>query len=426
MKRLVLFFLLIAIASGGLEAQSLDECQALAREHYPEIKKYDLINLTRDYNLSNASRSWIPQITFSAQGSLQTETPEFPGALSNMLAQQGFAVPGMRKDQYKVAIDVSQNIWDGGQARANRSIAESDATEQRSRVDVTLYDLRMKIENLYFGILLLDEKATQIEATLALLERNLRRMQAYRKSGVAMSSDVDAVEAELLATRQTLGKAISSRTSYRRMLELFIGRPLAIGCLIRPAFPELNSRIVARPELALFDAQKACIEARRTAVRNSLMPRISVFAQGYYGYPTLDMFKSMMSAEWRWNALIGLRVSWNIGAFYTKRNNIGKLDNDNRNLDVQRDVFLFNTQMQTTQEEEEINRLRNVVADDEKIVSLRRSIRVAAESQLENGVIDTTDLLRKITDENTAVLGRSTHEIELLQATYRLKHTLNQ
>ena len=49
-----------------------------------------------------------------------------------------------------------------------------------------------------------------------------------------------------------------------------------------------------------------------------------------------------------------------------------------------------------------------------------------AESQLKNGVIDATDLLRKISDETAAALARSTHEIELLQATYRLKTTLNQ
>ncbi|MBQ3254341.1 MAG: TolC family protein, partial [Rikenellaceae bacterium] len=158
----------------------------------------------------------------------------------------------------------------------------------------------------------------------------------------------------------------------------------------------------------------------------SLMPRFSAFAQGYYGYPGLDMFKSMVSSDWTLNAIVGVRMSWNIGAFYTKRNNLEKLNAAQKQIAVQRDVFLFNTEMQTTQDDGEIARLRKAIEDDNRIVELRRRVRMAAESQLENGVIDATDLLRKITDETSATLARSTHEIELLQAIYRLKTTLNQ
>ena len=156
------------------------------------------------------------------------------------------------------------------------------------------------------------------------------------------------------------------------------------------------------------------------------MPKFSAFAQGYYGYPGMDMFKNMVSSDWSLNAIVGVRMSWNIGAFYTKRNNLEKLNAAQKQIAVQRDVFLFNTQMQITQNDGEIARLRKAIEDDNRIVELRRRVRMAAESQLENGVIDATDLLRKITDETSASLARSTHEIELLQATYRLKTTLNQ
>ena len=241
-----------------------------------------------------------------------------------------------------------------------------------------------------------------------------------------MQADVDAVEAELLTARQTLVQVESSRASYRRMLEIFIGQPLAAENLERPAMPQLQSRTSARPELALFQAQESKLEAQRKAINASLMPRFSAFAQGYYGYPGLDMFKSMVSSAWTPNAIVGVRMSWNIGAFYTKRNNLEKLNAAEKQIAIQRDVFLFNTQMQTTQDDGEIARLRQAIADDSRIVELRRRVRMAAESQLKNGVIDATDLLRKISDETAAALARSTHEIELLKATYRLKTTLNQ
>lgn len=425
MKRLLLFVSLV-VQAAGLSAQSLDECRRMAREHYPEIRQYDPIGRTEQYDLSNAARAWIPQVALSAQTTWQTAVPQFPDALSGMLAQQGVSIPGMNKDQYKVAIDVSQSIWDGGQSKANRAIAEAEADEQRNRVDVDLYDVQSRVDNLYFGILLLDERAAQTEAMIGLLESNLARMRTYCKNGVATLADADAVEAELLAARQTLGQVVSSRASYRRMLELFIGQPLDSEVLERPAMPEVASRTSARPELALFDAEAAKLDAQRKAVRSSLTPRFSAFAQGYYGYPGLDMFKSMTSTDWRLNTMIGVRMSWNIGAFYTRRNNLGKLDAAEQRIEVQRDLFLFNTRMQIAQDDGEIARLRNAVADDERIVRLRRSVRMAAESRLANGVIDTTDLLRKITDETAAAINRSTHEIELLQTIYRLKHTLNQ
>ena len=425
MKRSILLSLMMLTVLTS-QAQTLDECCKLARENYPEIRQYDLIAETEQYNISNAARAWIPQVVLSGQATYQSATPTYPEAFNAMIAANGLDMSGIRKDQYKVAIDVSQNIWDGGQSRANRAITEAEAAEQRSRVDVSLYDLQSRIQNLYFGILLLDERVTQTETLIEVLDANLNRMRTYYKNGVAMQSDVDAIEAELLTARQTLGQVEASRASFRRMLEVFIGRPLTDETLTRPAMVEVASRTSLRPELAMFDAQSNKLVAQRKAITTSVMPRFSAFAQGYYGYPGLDMFKSMVSSEWTLNAIVGVRMSWNIGAFYTKKNNLSKLDAAERQIAVQRDVFLFNTQMQTTQDDGEIARLRSALEDDNRIVELRRGVRMAAESRLENGVIDATDLLRKIADETTATLNRSTHEIELLQTTYRLKTTLNQ
>ena len=425
MKRIILFLFMMSTAFVST-SQSLEECRRLAREHYPEIQQYDLISETEQYSISNAKRAWIPQVVLSGQATYQSATPTYPEAFNAMIAANGLDMSGIRKDQYKLAIDVTQNIWDGGLSKANREIAQADAAEQRSRVDVALYDLQSRVDNIYFGILLLDERVAQTESLIEVLESNLNRMRVYYNNGVAMQSDVDAVEAELLVARQTLSQVEASRTSYRRMLEVFIGQELTDEKLQRPEMTDVVDRNSARPELALFEAQAAKLNAQRNAINVSLMPQFSAFAQAYYGYPGLDMFKSMVSSEWTLNAMAGVRMMWNVGAFYSKKNNMNKLNVAERQIAIQRDVFLFNTQMQTTQDDGEIARLRTAVDDDKRIVELRRSVRVAAESKLENGVIDATELLTKIADETTAILNRSIHEIELLQAIYRLKTTLNQ
>lgn len=426
MKRIFLFCscLLTAYVAGA--QPTLDECRRLAREHYPEIRQYDLIRQTKEYTLSNANKSWIPQVAFAAQATWQTAVPTLPDALTGMLSQQGVAIPGINKDQYKIALELNQTIWDGGKTKADKRIAEAEAEEQNRATDVDFHTLEGRVDNLYFGILLLDERVRQTRLTIELLRSNLEKMRSLQRNGVAMQTDADMVEAELLTVGQQLTQIEASRASYRQMLEIFIGKELGGQQLILPDTEQPVSYDNARPELALFDAKIEKLTAQEKLVKASTRPRFGLFAQGYYGYPGMDFFESMMSSDWSWNAMIGVKMSWNFGAYYTKKNSLNKLRTAKRQVDVQREVFLFNTQLQTTAENGDIARLRKALADDDRIVALRRSVREAAESKLRNGVIDTNDLLRKITEEATAATARSAREIELVKTIYELKHTINQ
>ncbi|MBQ7819596.1 MAG: TolC family protein [Bacteroidales bacterium] len=425
MRRIIQIFIGL-LYTATISAQTLEECQILAREHYPEIRQYDLVSQTEQYNLSNASRAWIPQIALSGQATWQSATPTYPDVLSGILKANGVDMAGIRKDQYKVAIDLTQNIWDGGKSKADKAIAKADANEEQSRLNVSLYELQSRIENIYFGILLLDERTAQTEALIKVLESNLARMRSYCNNGTATQADVDAIEAEMLSAKQTLGQIEASRSSYRKMLEIFIGTSLKDEKLSRPALPIIGSRTSARPELELFNAQEKKIDAQRKAINSSVMPKFYAFAQGFYGYPGMDMFKSMVDGDWSLNAMVGIKMAWNINGFYTKKNNLHKLNIAQQQVGVQRDIFLFNSEIQTTKDDGEITRLIKAINDDSRIVELRRNVRIAAESKFKNGVFDVTDLLQKITDETNSQQNKSTHEIELLQASYRLKHTLNQ
>lgn len=425
MKRIALLCgCLLAGLSAGAQV-TLDECRRLAREHYPEIRQYDLVRRTEEYTLSNARRAWLPQLSLAAQATWQTEVPSFPNALAGMLAQQGIDMPGMNKDQYIAALELNQTLWDGGKSEADKRIARAEAAEQARSADVDLYALQGRVDNLFFGILLLDERIAQTRLTLDLLRSNLEKVRALQRNGVAMQSDADAVEAELLTVNQQLTQVTASRDSYRRMLEIFTGRPLDGEQLERPDASEPRSMESSRPELALFDATADKLTAQERLVKAATRPCFGLFAQGYYGYPGMDYFQSMMSPDWSWNAMAGVKMSWNFGAYYTRKNSLAKLRTAKEQVEVQREIFLFNTRLQTAEESGDIARLRKALADDDRIVALRRSVREAAESKLRNGVIDTDDLLRKITDEAAAATARSAREIELLKTIYELKHTIN-
>lgn len=425
MKR-ILFFCCCLFGALGAQAQlTLDECREMARVHYPAIRQYDLIRQTTEYTLSNARRAWLPQFSLSAQATWQNAVPGFPDAMAGLFAQQGVAIPSLNRDQYKVQLELNQTIWDGGKSRADRAVAEAEAAESQRSADVDIYAIEGRVDDLYFGILMLDQRIVQTNLTIGLLRSNFDKVRSLLQHGVAMQADADAVEAELLATGQQLAQTEATRDSYRRMLSIFIGRDVVGEELQRPDLVETISMLPNRPEQAMFDAQRAKLAAQEKLVKASTRPKFGLFAQGYYGYPGMDYFGSMMTSDWSWNALIGVRMSWNFGGYYTRRNSLNKLRTAQRQVDVQRDIFLFNTQLKTTEEDGEIARLRRAIVDDDRIVALRRSVREAAESKLRNGVIDTNDLLRKITEEDTAAAARSAREIELLKMIYELKHTIN-
>lgn len=426
MKRILLFLACLAIASSARAQLTLDECRRMARAHYPEIRQYDLIGQSTEFTLSNARRAWLPQLSLSAQATWQTAVMDFPDQFKQLYQQMGLEMVGLRKDQYKAALELNQTLWDGGKSRADRRIAEAEDTAARRSTDVDLYALEGRIDDLFFGILLLDERITQTSLTLDLLRSNLEKVRALYNNGVATASDADAVEAQLLTVNQQLTDARASRDSYRRMLALFLGREIGDEQLVRPQAVQSTSTDPLRPELALYDAHAGKLAAQESLVKSATRPRFGIFAQGYYGYPGLNMFEDMMRDRWSWNAVVGVKMQWNFGAYYTRGNSLRQLRNAQQQVGVQRDVFLFNNRLQVTEQDGHIARLREALADDERIVTLRRSVRQAAESQLRNGVIDTNDLLQKITDESTAATARSAREIELLKTMYELRHTLNQ
>ena len=422
-------YLLLALslfAGIRLSAQvTLEECVTLAQDNYPLIQKYDLLKQTKEVNLSDINKSWLPQINVYGQGTVQNETPSFPESLAGIISQTGATISGLNEWQYKVGADISQNIWDGGTSKTKRKIEHAEDAERQAAMDVQLYAIRERVEDLYFGILLMDEQIEQTRNMQALLQSNLDKLRSMQKNGTAMQIDVDMVEAQYLSTNQQLIQAESASGSYRKVLELFTGKSLAGQELLKPDASIPQDLKPDRPELRQFEAQLLANEAKNASITASTMPKIGLFAQAYYGYPGFDYFESMMNRDPSFNILAGVKVSWNIGAFYHKKNDKRKLRLASDNIIVERDIFLFNTNLKTRSQLDRIDELKAVMKENDRIVQLRENVRKAAESQLDNGIIDATALLSKLTDEKQARLNASYHEIQLLQNIYQLKYTLN-
>ncbi|MDE6113568.1 MAG: TolC family protein [Muribaculum sp.] len=428
MYKAIITFLMLWMFSPGLRAEviTIEQCVEKAVENYPLVRKYDLLASTCDIALSDINKGWLPRINTSAQATAQNVVPSFPEALSGMLSQMGQSFEGLGKFQYKIGIDLSQNIWDGGASQAQRQVQKADMKVQQDAMDVELYQVRQRVENLFFAILLSEEQIKLNQNTVSLLRSNLDKLQSMLQNGTAMQSDVDMLEAQALVIEQNIVMAQSSANGYRKVLEIFIGASLNDCELGKPSMSLPESSDSNRPELNLFEGKLRLVEAGQRLSDTSIMPKIGLFAQAYYGYPGFDYFKSMMNRNLSFNILAGVKVSWNIDSFYTRKNNSRRNAIEIQNIHVDKDVFLFNSDMQSASVMESINGMREVMSKDKEIISLREKVRKSAESQLGNGVIDATAFLTKVNDENQAVLTASFHEIELLQEIYNLKYILNQ
>ena len=427
MKRLVFISFLVACCVCVQAQFTLDECQELARENYPLIKQYGLIEQSTEYTVSNAAKAYLPQVLFSAQTTYQSDVAAFPEEMTNAYKQMGIDMKGLNKDQYKVALEVNQTIWDGGLTRAQKDISKAEGQVSAQSVETEMYAIRERVNQLYFGMLVLDEQLRQNELLQELLQSNYNTVDAYFKNGVAMQSDLDAVKVEQLSVSQQRIQIESAASVYRRMLSVMTGKEFGNSATFgKPAamvdgLPENNNR----PELNLFDAQSEQFEAQKQAIKASTMPRLGVFAQGYYGNPGLNLFKDMTEDKWTWNYVAGLRLQWNFGSFYTKKGTFRKLSLAQQQIDNRRETFLFNSTLQQVQQQVAIDKMQKVIAGDDEIIRLRTSVRQASEAKYANGTITVNDLLRDITAESQARLNQSLHELEWLKNIYELKYTVN-
>ncbi len=423
-RHLLASFLIALPAVLMAQTVTLDECQKAARENYPMIKRYGLIEKTTDLSVSNLNKQWLPQVGASAQATYQSDVMTLPDALKEMLEQRDYDVKGLRKDQYRIGFNVDQNIWDGGRIKNQKNIARAQGEVDKAQNDVSLYTVAQRVNELYFGVLTVDERL-QINTDLqTLLQSNLDKLNAMYKGGTAMRSDVSSVKAEKLNAEQQATELNATRRSLLRLLSVFCGID-NIGQVRKPAAIATTTASNNRPELRLIDAQLRLADAQEKSLNSNLMPRLSAFAQGYYGYPGYDTFHDMFHRNWTLNGMVGLKLTWSIGSLYTNKNDRAKIQVQRDMAENARETFLFNNRLDELQQSDDIKKYNDMMAEDEQIVSLRRDVRMAAESKLNHGIIDTNNLLQEINRENQAKNNMSLHEVQMLKKMYDLKYTTN-
>ncbi|MEO5642062.1 MAG: TolC family protein [Bacteroidia bacterium] len=406
-----LLFSLFVLAQNS--ALSLIQCDSLALKNYPLLRQQELIEKSKTYTLENASKGYLPQISINGQATYQSEVLTIPISIPGLEIE----TPG--KDQYKLYGEITQPLTDLYTVGRQKELYASNSEIQGQSLQVDLYKLKERVHQLFFGILLVDEQLVQIAIKEKDIESGITKTNAAITNGIAFKSSADVLKAELLNNKQRTIELKATRKAYADMLGLFINQPLDENTkLTRPQVVAVSA-VIARPELKLYDIQHKNYDIQSRLLKSKSLPKFSLFFQSGIGKPAFNPYVN----EFQFYYIGGLRLSWSLSNYYTLRKERDIIGINQSMIDIQRETFLFNTNLTITQKSADITRLQELINVDNQIVALRTNIKNAAAAQLENGVITSNDYLREVNAEDQSKQNLLLHEVQLLIANYDLLNT---
>ncbi|REG86396.1 TolC family protein [Algoriphagus antarcticus] len=405
----LLLSLLLFIANPFLansQTLTLEQCQDLARQNYPLINQLELINLSRDFSVENAGKRNLPQINLGGQATYQSDVTGFPIDIPNLEIQP------IAKDQYKLFAEVSQPLTSTSGVKTQKQLAEANAMTQAQQLQVELYQLKGRVNQVYFGVLLLDKQLQQNEIRQNDIQAGISQTKAAIENGTALQSSLDILQAELLNADQQRIELAANQQGFTQMLGLLIGQEISSAVSLQiPILPALSQEI-NRPELGLFASQKGSILLQQELISSKNIPQLNLFFQGGYGRPALNF----LSNDFDLYYLGGLRFNWNISRYYTSSREKELLNLNLVAIVLQEETFRLNTKIALTQQETEIAKYLKLMQTDKEIITLRERVQASASSQLEYGTITSNDFLTYINAADQARQNLALHQIQLLLA----------
>ncbi|UWY27750.1 TolC family protein [Flavobacterium sp. TR2] len=401
-----LYFKYIAILSFvTVEAQTLtiEQSYQLAVENYPLIKQYELIEKSKEYTLSNANKAYLPQISLTAiEGYVFGDFPTMGGSGND----SKFKFIGLGQ--------VNQVVWDGGATKTQKKIIEASSNADKASVDVSLYDLRSRVNQLYFGVLLIDEQLKQLQIQNAIIANNIDKVKKLHENGLAYKTDVDEMKAEQLNLSRQKKDFEYTKAGYQMMLSYLIGKNISQEKFGKPFNSASTDTIIKRPEQQLFASQRNLVTAQSKMQKVNLMPKVGLLGAGIALAPGINLGANKISTV----GVAGVSVGWDIKGLYKNSNEKQLTQQELKKIEVQEETFLFNTRFQMNQKTADIERQKAILKDDDEIVKLRQTIREGYQLKYDTGAGPLIDLLNATEKEGNARAEKALHEIQLLMAEY--------
>lgn len=408
----LILILLIFFSSFYLESSAqvrLTQLLKSLESQHPLAQQAGIIAELSDLQQTNLKTQWYPQAAINAQATIQSEVTALK------LNIPGMSFGSLPKDQYKITLDATQTIYDGKVTKSQSQLIESNKEISTQKSVVEQYQLKQQVISNYMNVLLLDKKLKIFDLSLTELQETLNKMEALYKNHFVIQSAVTQVKSLIISTQQKQIESQYSRKQLIQSLSELCGTPIDEKEIFNSENPTLSSSS-SRPELHLFEIQKQNLKDQWTLTLSKNRPKVSLFGQGGYGRPGLNM----LASKFEFYAIGGLKLTYPLSHFYTLKNDEQSIHVQEKMIDNQKEIWQKNNtilQNQFTIEIEKINQL--LLLDDTNIDYLEQILKVA-KVQLKENTILLDDFTKKVNDLETARINKSIHEIQLLFNQYNL------
>ena len=381
---------------------TLEECYQHVQENYPLAKQSEMLNARQKLEIAAIDAERLPQFDLSAQATYQSAVIEVP--------IENSSIEPLNKDQYKAVLSVNQLIYGGGLMDARSNLKTAKYNVDRKQLEVDLYQLKTQVNQLYFSILLSQEKHKLLLLKQTQLITKLKEVKSGVENGTLLPTSDKPIEVELLKIDQDIESTVSDKATLIKSLSSLIAYPLDANATFNTPLVVTNlSSYLRRPELELFQLKKEEIAASESLLSKEILPKLSGFVDGGFGNPGLNVLDNSFQGFYT----VGLKVKWNVFDWNANKKTRNALRINEDIVDNEAEVFELNSNIALDQHEADINKLAALIASDSDIISMRKEVLVATESQLRNGVITTSIYITELTNLYEEENRMMTHSIQL-------------
>ena len=409
----IISWLFISLMISAQEAQiiSIETCYKRAIHAYPVYKNMSLIAEEGELRAQNQKNAYLPSMYFQAEAKYLSEVIN----LNSVLPIPGFDIPSPPNEQFNFSINLNQLIYDGGMIKKSVELERNKSLIDEQSLIVDLYQIRERVNTIYFSILFLQQNDSLFKLSLQELDERLQFAESAVKNGILLQSDLDIMMAEMIGLEQNVLENGHNISQGIKVLEILIDSSLSIKTkLERPTVLLDIEAPISRPELALFQFQGNNLDLNKQLISATRRPMLSGFGQLGYGQPGLNPVNDSFDTYY----ILGLRLTWNIWDWNKAGREKEILQLNQQKIIHLRETFEYNLSLELQKEKEEILKFEELIQKDHEIIYLRKNILNTSSSRLDNGIIQSTDYVRNFNQYLAAMVKLNIHELMLLKSKF--------
>ena len=415
MKRIIQFIVIAALSCPLKAGQlTLYDCYDKAVKTHPVQREYRDRRLIYNLNVRNLNTGWLPSLEADASATYLSDVAKFDRILGSLPVQiPTNSLPAMPHDQYKMTVQFYQTVYDGGSIGAGKKVEKASLEADLLALDSEIYKIRDQVNHAYFGLLNLQKQSELASIYYDEIQERRAALSSRVKNGVVLQSNLDILDAELLKISQQIAELDIRQIKARNILAQLIGENAENADVSLPEIPAPPESHITRPEIKWFEQQRAVLDMKKEAIKSQNLPKAFVF--GTYGYgqpPGSDFFTNHFKTYYT----VGAAVSWNFFNWNNSKRNRQILNARQNMITAREDNFIKQTQIALQNYRAEIDRYKVLQEGDKNLISLREKIKQTAASQLNNGIITSTEFLTELDAEHEARINYELHKIQWIQA----------